>query len=414
MGPAMNSSLGAANAATIGAKDSAKDSARDAARDSATNAAKGTPARPSICMLNYNAWGVLAGLEGERVHIGGEEVQHVLMSRYLAGKGYQVSSLVGDFGQRAVEDIDGVTVRKTFALRAGVPGLRFFTPRMSLTWAALRAADADVVYASCAGAMAGVVAAYCRRHRRRFVFRVASDADCAPATVMLGNARDRALYRYGLRRADAVLAQTRRQSALLLRHYGVRASVAGMFADVPVSVLPFAGRSTDLLWLANMRSMKRPEWFVEIARHACELRCVMAGGAHPDEPALNRCVAGAAAGVPNLRFHGQVRFGATGALFAAARVFVNTSSFEGFPNTYWQAWANGVPVIATFDPDGVIAQHGLGVVLGDAAPAVGAARALLGSPQLWAACSARCRAYALAHCASDVVAAPYLAAMVSA
>ena len=153
-------------------------------------------ARPaSICMLNYYAWGVLAGLEGERVHIGGEEVQHALMARHLARQGYTVSSLVGDFGQRAVEDIEGVIVRKTFKLRAGLPGLRFFTPRLALTWAALKAADADVCYASCAGAMAGMIAAWCRRHKRRFVFRVASDADCAPSTLMLGNARDRALYR---------------------------------------------------------------------------------------------------------------------------------------------------------------------------------------------------------------------------
>ena len=41
------------------------------------------------------------------------------------------------FGQRPVEDIGGVRVRKTFALRAGVPGLRFFSPRLSATWAAL-------------------------------------------------------------------------------------------------------------------------------------------------------------------------------------------------------------------------------------------------------------------------------------
>ena len=110
--------------------------------------------------------------------------------------------------------------------------------------------------------------------------------------------------------------------------------------------------------------MKQPAWFVAIARHACELRCVMVGGAHPDEPALYRRVARAAADVPNLRFHGQVQFVATGAPFATAGVFVNASSFGGFTNTYWQAWANGVPVIATFDPDGVIAQYGLDVILG--------------------------------------------------
>ena len=366
----------------------------------------------SICMLNYYAWGVIAGLGGARVHIGGEEVQHTLMSRYLARRGFAVTSLVGDFGQRPLEQVEGVTVRKTFALGDGLPGLRFFAPRVSSTWRALTAANADVYYASCAGAMVGVIARFCRRHQRRFVFRVASDADCAPATLMLENRRDRMLYRYGLRRADAVLAQTASQAALLLRNYGVRASVAGMFSDLPASVAPSQARTLDLLWLANMRSMKRPDWFLDIAHQAPELACAMAGGVHPGEAALFERVAARAAILRNLRFHGQVRFDETRVLFASARIFVNTSAFEGFPNTYLQAWANGVPVIATFDPDGLIAAEGLGVAVANPEQALAAARTLLAAPDSWAACSARCRAYALARLAPDTVAAPYLAALV--
>jgi glycosyltransferase involved in cell wall biosynthesis len=362
-------------------------------------------------MLNYYAWGVIADLDGKSVHIGGEEVQHALMSRYLAKKGFQVTSLVGDFGQRPVEHIDGVRVRKTFALHEGIPGLRFFTPRVSSTWKALKAADADVYYISCAGAMVGVIAAFCRRHNKRFVFRVASDADCSPDTLMVGNARDRMLYHYGLQRADAVLAQTEKQADLLFLNYGVQAKVAGMFSDLPEQVKPFRERSVDLLWLANMRSMKRPEWFIDMVRQAPEFNCAMAGGAHPDELPLYQRVSAAAAGLSNLRFHGQVRFGATRALFADARVFVNTSSFEGFPNTYLQAWANGVPVIATFDPDGIIAARGLGIAVATTADAVQAARGLLASPSAWAACSARCRAYASARLSPDTVSQPYLAAL---
>ena len=369
------------------------------------------PGRIGICMLSYYAWGVIADLGGEQVHIGGEEVQHALMSRYLARRGHAVTSLVGDFGQRPLELVNGVRVRKTFALQAGVPGLRFFWPRAGATWRALKAADADVYYTSCAGAMVGLVAAFCHHHRRRFVFRIASDADCSPATLMLGNPRDRFLYHYGLRRADAVLAQTDRQASLLRRHYGVHAAVAGMFSDLPQGLARFEERPLDLLWLANMRSMKRPAWFIDIARAAPELRCAMAGGAHPDERALFEQAAKAAAGLPNLRFHGQVRFAQTRALFAAARVFVNTSSFEGFPNTYLQAWANGVPVIATFDPDGIIAAFGLGVAVADSAAALAAARALLAASALWQACSARCRAYACAHLDPGTVGMAYLKAL---
>jgi glycosyltransferase involved in cell wall biosynthesis len=367
---------------------------------------------PRICMLNYYAWGVFADLDGHGVHIGGEEVQHALLSRHLARQGFQVTSLVGDFGQRGVEHVDGVAVRKTYALNDGVPGLRFFTPRLARTWEALRKADADVYYTSCAGPMAAVLALFCRRYRRRFIFRVASDADCAPATLMLGNVRDCLLYRYGLRRADVVLAQTRHQAVLLRRHYGVRAALAGMFSDLPASVSGFDERSADLLWLANLRSMKRPEWFLDIARQVPRLRCHIAGAAHPDELALYRSIAAAAATLPNLHFHGQVRFAATGALFANARLFVNTSAFEGFPNTYLQAWAHGVPVIATFDPDGLIAQHGLGIVVGTAGAAGEQARALLAAPERWRQFSQRCRDFAVARLAPERVAHPYLAAMV--
>ena len=367
-----------------------------------------------ICLLNYYAWGVIADLDGKKVHIGGEEVQHALLSRYLAKRGFDVTSLVGDFGQQALEQVGGVKVRKTFRLGDGVPGLRFFTPRLSSTWAALKAADAEVYYISCAGAMVGVVAAFCRLYKRRFVFRIASDADCDPSRLMVGNARDRWLYHYGLRRAHSILAQTQKQADLLKQHYGLHAEVAGMFSDLPDEVASFEARNIDLLWLANMRSMKRPEWFLDVVRLVPQWRCEMAGGAHPDELPLYRRAEEGAKTLPNLVFHGQVKFGMTRSLFSRARIFVNTSSFEGFPNTYLQAWANGVPVVATFDPDGLIAARGLGVAVHTADEAAAAANALLAAPQEWEACSARCRAYARERLAPETVSLPYLSAMVPA
>jgi glycosyltransferase involved in cell wall biosynthesis len=47
---------------------------------------------------------------------------------------------------------------------------------------------------------------------------------------------------------------------------------------------------------------------------------------------------------------------------ASAVALVSTSSFEGMPNTFLEAWSQGVPVLTlSFDPDGVVRGRGLGV-----------------------------------------------------
>jgi glycosyltransferase involved in cell wall biosynthesis len=50
-------------------------------------------------------------------------------------------------------------------------------------------------------------------------------------------------------------------------------------------------------------------------------------------------------------------------LYARASVLCCTSSIEGFPTTFLEGWSLGLPVVTTFDPDGLVAAHGLGQVV---------------------------------------------------
>lgn len=72
----------------------------------------------------------------------------------------------------------------------------------------------------------------------------------------------------------------------------------------------------------------------------------------------------AAARLPNVHMLGPVRYAESGVLFDRAKVFLNTSSMEGFPNTFLQSWIRGVPVVTFFDPDSLVHRLTLGRVAG--------------------------------------------------
>lgn len=313
---------------------------------------------PRICIVGLDDYPLLTGAD-TAAYVGGESVQHVLLARAWRDLGLGVSMIVLDHGQGAVRNCGGIRAIAAYAPHAGVPGLRFVHPRITGLVAALAKADADVYYQSPAGAATGVTARFCRRHGRRFVFRVASDANCMPGQQLIRFWRDRKLYEFGLRRADLIATQTLRQSSLLAEHYSLASYTVNMAVEParPTAVK----KDIDVLWVSNLRDVKRPELALELARRLPAVRFTLAGGPMPGRQAYYDQVMQAAASLPNVSVLGAVPYASASQLFDRARVFLNTSSVEGFPNTFLQAWVRGIPVVTFFDPDRMVHRQRLGV-----------------------------------------------------
>jgi glycosyltransferase involved in cell wall biosynthesis len=298
-------------------------------------------------------------------YIGGESVQHTLLARAFRRLGWDATVVDVDYGQEEGEFVCGIRVRKTFSPEAGIPGLRFFHPRLTGIWRALDRADADVYFQSCAGMLTGVAAAFCQWRRRTFLFRTAHDTDCIPGQALIRLKRDRWIYEFGLRRADWISVQGSRQEALLRRHYGLESIPVPMAAEPPESRAD-GTRDIDVLWVNNMRPFKRPELAVELARRlsvrGADWRMVMIGGPAPGMESYYEEIRSSASAVPGLDFLGPVPYREVNGFFRRAKLFVNTSESEGFPNSFLQAWIRGVPVISFFDPDGLIDSKNLGGV----------------------------------------------------
>jgi glycosyltransferase involved in cell wall biosynthesis len=360
-----------------------------------------------VCLVNLGAYAAL--VPSVNATIGGEEVQHATLARMLARRDdVSIRMVTCDFGQGRSVWVDGIAVHACYAPKAGIPGVRFLTPRWSGLHAALKRANADLYYVSCAGALLGQVALFTTFHRRKLVFRVASDGDCDPARMLVGSGKERVLYQLGLRRVDAIAAQTDAQRSMLLRNFAREAHCVPMVFDRPEVAAPSGARDIDVLWVANLRALKRPEKLLWLARQLPDRRIHLVGGEVEGESQAVRTVALHAASLRNLEWHGRLGYLETLRLFDRARVFVNTSRIEGFPNTFLQAWSRGVPTVSFVDPDELITREGLGRAVNDDTELEAAVRELLDDDATWTSVSQRCLKAIDRRYSADHMVDPYL------
>ena len=343
--------------------------------------------------------------------VGGAELQQTLLARALAAQGYDVSMVVADYGQPDGAAWDGIKTHKAYQPAAGIPVLRFIHPRWTGLWAAMKRARADIYYTSCAGALLGQVVLFARLHGAKVVFRIASNSDCDPSALLIRYWRDKRLYRYGLRRADLVLAQTPGQQQALLKNFRRESRVVASMTDTNGRRPGFEERDISVLWVGNIRALKRPELLLEAARKLPRLQFHIIGGPMPGSESLYEQVRAAALQVPNVRFHGPIPYQEVGEFYERARVFVGTSEIEGFPNTYLQAWARGTPVVAFLDPEQLIARNGMGRAVTSVAQMCAEIVALSDDRQAWEIASQRSRDYMDNRFNLTRMTAPYIEAL---
>ena len=364
------------------------------------------PRRICIVGMGSDTYGVLAGDE-KVAFVGGEAVQQTLLAAAWRDLGVEVSIVLTDSPNPRDHMVSGMRVLPAYKSSLGFPVLRFLHPRMTGLFAALRRADADVYYQSPAGAATGFTARHCLWHNRQFLFRIASDANCIPGQQLIRLWRDRKLFEYGMRRADLIAAQTEQQRSLLRRHYHLDSELINMVAE-PAEAAEPAAQDIDVLWVGSYRPVKRPEALVDIARQLPKLRFALVGGSHGDAAGYFSRVSAAARQLPNIAVLGAVPYQQVGGLFDRAKVLVNTSTMEGFPNTFLQAWMRGIPVATTFDPDGIISREHLGRAAAQPAELVPTLAEMVANEAGRRAAAARIRAFALREYSAPAIARRYL------
>lgn len=206
------------------------------------------------------------------------------------------------------------------------------------------------------------VVRHARDRGRRSVLLLASDQDVLWGERRTWLGEQARLFDWTVRTADVLVTQTRGQAEELLRRYGRAASVLAN----PVDTTRRAERRAPgehVLWVGRASSLdKRPELCIELARKRPALPFVLIMNRVPGDPLYDEISARLP---PNVRVIERVDADAIDGWYAAALALVNTSSFEGFPNTFLAAAKYEVPIVSLdVDPDGFLAREGCGTVAG--------------------------------------------------
>lgn len=116
--------------------------------------------------------------------------------------------------------------------------------------------------------------------------------------------------------------------------------------------------SRRVLWVSNIKSLKRPLLFLNLASKFPDVTFTMIG-ADQEKELYAKCLEYSKQN-KNIEFLGYQDFLVTNKYFSMSDIFICTSEFEGFPNTFLQAWSNSIPVISTVNPSNVITDNNLG------------------------------------------------------
>lgn len=239
---------------------------------------------------------------------------------------------------------------------------------------ALEELQPDVIYQQGLQSYTAVCASYANKARIPFFFHIAHEFDLNFRWVTLRMSPNTPFDlaeclagRWGARHASHVIVQTEKQGRILEENFGrTAASVVRNFQPLPENLSPMLPEPLNVFWVANFKDFKRPWLFVELAESFAgrkDLSFVMAGRAASEKrfaPLMARIPT-----VPNLRYVGEQTIDQVNDLMSQAAFHVNTSSFEGFPNTFLQAWARGAIVTTlAVDPDDGMEAAGIGYCAG--------------------------------------------------
>ncbi len=291
-----------------------------------------------------------------KVTFGGSEVQMYLLAKELAkDKNFDVKFIVADFGQKKIENYEGVEIYKSYSIRKKIVN---YIKAPIILYKTLKKINPDVVIQRSAAPETGICAFFCKLNKKKFVYSIASTVDINGEFAKKGILGK--LYNYGLDNVDYIIAQNKDQKNLLeqwkkkeFQNIEVIKSGYEMKFKIKSNAKKF------ILWIGRSDKCKNPDLFIDLAEKFPAEKFVMIMPKSKKE--IWEKIYKRIKNTKNIEFLERIPFHKIDNYFKKAKIFLNTSKYEGFPNTFVQACKNGTPIVSlNVNPDNFLEKYKCG------------------------------------------------------
>ena len=284
---------------------------------------------------------------------GGATVQMFLLANEFSNyEDIDVSCLVVNFGRKDGEVINGLKIYNTFSKKDNlfIKIIKFHK--------AIYKVKTGVIIQHGLTIFSCLLAVYCKVFGTKFVYMFASDVE-ADGCYQRTN-KKALLFKLLVRCADVLITQNQYQYRKIFTDYSRKTNI--LYSGFPIKKLLNTNRDF-ILWIGRAEKLKNPLKFIDLASLNSDHKFVMVcNNSVGPEDYFNR-MKYLADGVKNIEFIPYVPFSKINAYFRGAKLLVNTSDYEGFPQVFIQAAMNKVPIISlNVNPDNFITKYNCGVV----------------------------------------------------
>ncbi len=294
--------------------------------------------------------------ESKSIH-GGAEFQMYLLSVYLAkNPDFEILFIVGEKLKKKKNAIN-IKLVKGFILKRDENIFSKIIKAFRLIFTYIKT-NPDIIITTTANSIVGISAFYKNIFRKKMIYRTASLIDVDKSWINTNGLTGK-IFWYGLENADAIITQNKEHQQLVENNHKIKALV--LKNTFPVQDKHQQLKKEFCLWISRFDSMKNPDLFLKLASQIPTEKFVMICPYNPSDYKKWMGLKQKAEIISNLTFIEKVPFHEIQPYFDRAKIFINTSDYEGFPNTFLQAAQGKTPIVSlNVNPDNFIGEYDCG------------------------------------------------------